>query len=91
MTITYTTIAQNVIGNTRMNLGKVTSSSGEGTYEVQTGLRSVDLFIPTTPFVSGDLLITYPTAFPNKVDVSGYVTIVVQSGAALYWTAFGRD
>jgi hypothetical protein len=90
VTITYTIDSKNVLGNVRMNIGHVTSSSGEATYTVETGLHTVDNFTPTTPFVSGDIFVSYPTSFPNIVDQSGLVVVVVQSGAALHWTAIGR-
>jgi hypothetical protein len=91
MTITYSIITRGIAGNRRLNTGQVTSSSGEGTYWVDPQLRTVDYFdINTIPGgLSGDVVITYPTSFP-AVMASGYVTVVLLSGATAIWTALGK-
>ena len=91
MTITYTLISRNVVGNRRLHYGQVTSSSGEGTYYIDPGLRMVENFdADTIPGgLSGNLVIFYPTSFPATM-ASGYVSIVVLSGNPVLWKAIGK-
>lgn len=92
MTITYTLINKSVEGNRRVNYGQVTSSSGEGAYYIDTGLRIVDhIGVSTIPGgLSGDVLVAYPTSYPALGQQSGYVTVVVLSGNTVLWKATGH-
>lgn len=91
MTITYTLINRDVVGNRRVNYGQVTSSSGEGAYYINPALRIVDnVDVDTIPGgLSGDVLISFPTSFPALM-ASGYITVIVLSGNTVTWKAIGK-
>ena len=92
MTITYTRIKPTVEGNQRVVYGKVATTSSEGTLYIQTGLRICDNFNPTFYSTSGNhVLRIYPTALPDRVDASGFITIVKASASdTLEYRAAGR-
>ena len=90
MTITYTTLLRGIEGNQRANYGTVTTTSSEGTLFIQTGLRIANSFISETRW-SGQAIVPSPTSFPDRVDVSWFITVVKLSASdTLDWRAAGR-
>jgi hypothetical protein len=91
VTITYKLIDRGIAGHRRLNTGQVTSTSGEGTYDIDPCLRIVENFdyAAVPGGLSGDCLISSPTSFPALM-TSGYVELIVLSGATVIWKAIGK-
>jgi hypothetical protein len=90
MTLTYTIINLGVAGDVRHNIGKVYATSSEDEAFVNTGLR-IGYHFGAVATTSGDVVRTYPASLPDRVDQSGYITVLFTGGEGTYleWEAYG--
>lgn len=84
MTIVTTIIRRSVFGNMRIVVGTSTNDSTGG--DVETGLNSVEAFVPT-PIGGTAAEISVNETYPLA---GGTVTVVCESSVNFSWIAFGK-